>query len=528
MTSPRLTSLPGGDFNAVPYISTSIVQSQPPRLFALAKLFGLTPPPAETASVLELGCASGGNIIPLALRFPRAKFLGFDLAQRHVDEGRARIQALGLTNIEIRQADLTTLDLTDSYDCIICHGTYSWVPPAAREAILRIAARSLKPDGIAYVSYNVFPGWQMRGIIRDLMLFHAGREGPPDRRIAMGRWVLDNIAKMTNEATPYGATLREEAKLLAAESDPYILSEFLVPDNAPCYFRDFIAAAEKQGLAFLIESDIEMCFPDTFGAEIAKLVRAMSSGRLILMEQYIDFLVGRTFRQTLLVHGDQARRIQRMLRPEVVQDLHISGHLVLDTAASSENRYLFRARHGRAMMTTGNSSRLAVEALSAAFPESRNLEELWADLSTLEPGIDPSAKADLLGLMFHMIVHGVVRPSTVPVRVGKASAERPVAWKLARVDAAAKLKSTTNLRHDTVPLDVLTTELLPHLDGSHTHAMLRERLMGAIRSGRIRMADPATSQLLPESVLDQSVASQVEIGLKQLASAALLEPERRI
>jgi ubiquinone/menaquinone biosynthesis C-methylase UbiE len=77
-------------------------------------LFGLTPPEVETASVLELGCASGGNIIPLAVRFPRARFLGFDLTQRHVDEGQARIRALGLGNIEIRQGDVTTLDLPDS------------------------------------------------------------------------------------------------------------------------------------------------------------------------------------------------------------------------------------------------------------------------------------------------------------------------------------------------------------------------------------------------------------------------------
>jgi hypothetical protein len=57
--SQDASTMLGGDYNAVPYVWTAIVQSQPARLFALAKLFGLTSPAMETASILELGCASG-------------------------------------------------------------------------------------------------------------------------------------------------------------------------------------------------------------------------------------------------------------------------------------------------------------------------------------------------------------------------------------------------------------------------------------------------------------------------------------
>lgn len=516
---------PGGDFNAIPYISKAIIQSQPARLFALATLFGLTPPAMETASVLELGCASGGNIIPLAARFPRARFLGFDLTQRHVDEGRARARALGLTNIEIRQGDVTTLDLAESYDCIIAHGIYSWVPPAARAAILRIAARNLKPEGISYVSYNVFPGWQMRGIIRDLMLFHAGHDGPPDRRIAMGRWVLDNVAKMANPGTPYGAKLQEEAKGLATHSDAYILSEFLVPDNAPCYFRDFIAAAEREGLVYLCESDIEMCLPENHGPAVAKLVREMSVGHLMLMEQYIDFLVGRTFRQTLLVRRDQAERIQRMLRYEVARPLHVSGQLTMDAGASSQGAWLFRASNGRGASATSHAARRAIEVVSAAFPATRSLDEIYAELSVSDPDIGAAAQADILNVLFQLIVCGLALPSSVPVRTGKATAARPVAWPIARADAAAGWKSTTNLRHETVPLDIMTFELLPHLDGSHTRPMLAERLMNTIRSGRINMQDPTTNRPLTGSALEASVTAHVDLAIGRLAAAALLEPE---
>ena len=46
----------------------------------------------------------------------------------------------------------------ERFDYIVCHGVYSWVPPSVRDAILRISAHNLAEGGIAYVSYNVYPG----------------------------------------------------------------------------------------------------------------------------------------------------------------------------------------------------------------------------------------------------------------------------------------------------------------------------------------------------------------------------------
>jgi methyltransferase-like protein len=342
----------------------------------------------------------------------------------------------------------------------------------------------------------------------------------------MGRWVLDNVAKMVNPGTPYGAKLREEAQGLAGQVDAYILSEFLVTDNAPCYFRDFMTAAEQQGLVFVCESDIEMCLPENHGPEVAKLVREMSAGHLMLMEQYIDFLVGRTFRQTLLVRRDQAERIQRLLRHEVARSLHVSGRLALDAGASSNGRWLFRAPSGRGVTATSHAARRAIEIVSAAFPATRSLDEICAELSVSDPDIGAAGQADILNVLFQLIIYGLALPSSVPVRAGKATAERPVAWSIARADAAAGWKSTTNLRHEPVPLDIITVELLPHLDGSHTRPMLGERLMNAVKAGRIKIQDPATNQIQTGSALESSVARHVELAIERLAAAALLEPEQ--
>ena len=132
----------------------------------------------------------------------------------------------------------------------------------------------------------------------------------------------------------------------------------------------------------------------------------------------------------------------------------------------------------------------------------------------------------MLNLLFQLIITGYCKASSVPVRIGKATAERPVAWSIARADAAAGLKSTTNLQHEAVPLDIVTSELLPHLDGRHSRALLGERLMNAINAGGIRMQDNTTNELLSGSALDSSVAEHVEGAIVRLAAAGLLEPEQ--
>jgi tRNA G46 methylase TrmB len=48
--------------------------------------------------VLELGCASGGNLIPMAYGLPESEFVGIDYAARQIAEGQAAVAALGLDN----------------------------------------------------------------------------------------------------------------------------------------------------------------------------------------------------------------------------------------------------------------------------------------------------------------------------------------------------------------------------------------------------------------------------------------------
>jgi len=167
------------DYNLLPYPSMPFAYTQPSRLAALSALFGIEAPSATEASVLELGCASGGNIIPLAARFPNAHFVGMNLSERHISQGRQRIADLGIENIELRQGDLATAKFQgQKFDYVICHGVFSWVPKRVQDAIFRTCNEVLTENGMATISYNVLPGWHLRNIVRDICIYHVGRAGP--------------------------------------------------------------------------------------------------------------------------------------------------------------------------------------------------------------------------------------------------------------------------------------------------------------------------------------------------------------
>src|SRR5579875_1534709 len=139
----------------------------------MAALHGLSPAPIESCRVLEIGCSEGGNLIPMAYALPGATFTGFDLAAQPIARGQERIRHLGLQNIRLFQADLTSVASAPDqgglgeFDYILAHGLYSWMQAPVRDRLLGLCAEHLAPQGIAFISYNALPGAPLRRIMRD-------------------------------------------------------------------------------------------------------------------------------------------------------------------------------------------------------------------------------------------------------------------------------------------------------------------------------------------------------------------------
>src|SRR6478672_1206206 len=157
-------------YDDVPYLSKPLFSTHPDLLAAAGRLRGLKTPSPSSCRVLELGCAAGGNLIPMAYALPDSRFVGIDLSTKQIADGQAICRRLELQNLELAAVSIADVDSSfGKFDYILCHGVYSWVPPAIQERILWICRNLLSQNGVAYVSYNTYPGWHLWSIVRDLM-----------------------------------------------------------------------------------------------------------------------------------------------------------------------------------------------------------------------------------------------------------------------------------------------------------------------------------------------------------------------
>src|SRR3954467_8219921 len=154
-------------YDRIPYPPRMHPQAPPDRLATMARLFGLDAPPLETCRVLELGCGEGGNLIPAAFSLPQASFRAIDLSPSAVATAAATARDLQLTNIDVQPMDIRDFPVdAGAFDYIIAHGVYSWLPPDVRERLLGICRDHLAANGVAYVSFNTYPGHRLREIAR--------------------------------------------------------------------------------------------------------------------------------------------------------------------------------------------------------------------------------------------------------------------------------------------------------------------------------------------------------------------------
>src|SRR5262249_9430578 len=141
-----------------------------------------------------------------------SSFVGVELSRHQTEAGQKVVAALGLKNITLDHRSV--LDVGPEFgrfDYIICHGIYSWVTPDVQDKIVSICSQNLAPNGVAYVSYNTYPGWHMRSMMRDMMLYHTQRLSDPQQRAAEARGMIDFLVKaVVGERTAYATLLQEE------------------------------------------------------------------------------------------------------------------------------------------------------------------------------------------------------------------------------------------------------------------------------------------------------------------------------
>src|SRR5271154_4542291 len=93
-------------FDALPYRHGAIPETHPARIGAVARLLGINAAPPDRCRVLELGCAEGMNLLPLAERLPGSTFVGVDFSPVQLDAAEQARSAAGIGNARFVHADL--------------------------------------------------------------------------------------------------------------------------------------------------------------------------------------------------------------------------------------------------------------------------------------------------------------------------------------------------------------------------------------------------------------------------------------
>ncbi|MFI4938637.1 MAG: methyltransferase domain-containing protein [Candidatus Berkiellales bacterium] len=285
-------------YNQIPYESLALKQTHPQHLHTLGTLYGIQPQPVTKAKVLELGCASGGNLIPMAYHCPTTQFIGIDFSAKQIDMGNQQVKDLTLSNLTLRHQSILEFNDQEKFDYIICHGLYSWVEKSVRDKILKICHDNLSKNGIAYVSYNTFPGWHIGNTVREMMLLYTKNIHGSLAKAQAARSFLSNLLlELNNENTSYAALLSDEIKLILEHSDSQIIHEHLSDINNPLYLYQFMDQAHRYQLCFLADAYLSnMVNPPFLPME------EPHETHMIKLCQQFDFIKNRRFRCTLLCH----------------------------------------------------------------------------------------------------------------------------------------------------------------------------------------------------------------------------------
>lgn len=488
-----------------PYGPDAYPRTHPGHLQAVSSLFGLDPALADQARVLELGCAVGGNLIPVAAQLPASTFVGVELSEVQVQRARQRARALGLDNCRFLLGSFAEVELEGPFDYIVAHGLYSWVSPEVRQELLSLCARLLAPHGVAYMSFNAFPGWRMRLALRDLLVRHVSHL-PLEAQLPRARELLEFLAQdQQGQDTPWARQLQLSARM----HDLTLVHDFLSPWCEPFYLRDFAAHLAPHGLRYLCEAEPSEHWMAGHPPEAWDFVARWGGDRLG-REEALDFLRGNPFRRALVCRAEHA---EVEPTPPDLSRFWLSADLSRDPGQEG----LYQGREV-SLRTQHPRTRAVLDAL---------VDEQWLHFDQLleraEAQAGPGSQQDREQLILDLwswFTAGELRPHLHPRPWGLEVPERPrvPAWIRDGMERGPALRPTL---HE-VPLEPLSRHLVLLADGTRDRVGLVKGLLELARTGELVVEDQG-EPVRDARVLARAFARALEPTLRELARRGLLE-----
>jgi methyltransferase-like protein len=512
-------------YDELPYTCHPMPYAHPERLATVATFFGMTPPAVEGCRVLELGCCDASHLIPIAYALPNAECWGVDSSAAKIESGQALVDALGLKNVKLRHLDILEVDERfGQFDYIIAHGIYSWVSQAVQDKILSICKHHLVPNGVAYVSYDTKPGWNMRETFRDMMRYHTVSITDKDTRTeqlkALTKFMVNTTAQSQDT---YNRFVNEEIREFVQLPSAFVSQTFLDEENKPLYFYEFIETAQGKGLGYLGDAFPHTMFINNFPKPVTKALQ-MFKNDLIRLEQIMDFLRNRAFRHTLLCH--EGTQLNRTLPSDLMQRFYITSSLQPVIESANEPTQKFENARG-----TVSSDKPMIQAalryLSQQWPHavafSEVIQQAQQETGNVSDTKEETAVSDTLLKCYSM---GLLELHSHSPQFVTTISQYPKAYPLAQWQAQRGTK-ITNCRCQWFNIDnVLFLQLLPHLDGTHDRTALVNLIDGWLKEGKmtINLKNQQTGE--PLTLNDENrheiLGGVLDNTLQKIAQSALL------
>jgi len=529
--SHAMTDAGAKSYDDVPYQGVAAARSHPGNLATLGTLLGMTPADITHCRVLELGCAEGGNLIPMGCALPESEFVGVDYAERQIVVGQGIVKELGLANVKLQHRNI--IDVDDSFgrfDYIIVHGVLSWIPADVRTKVFEVCKRNLNPQGIAFVSYSTHPGGHLRRMVRDMMLYHAERHPDKRERVGKSRELLDFLIEAApDEQTAYKEVLQWEHRHIQPFPDHQVRHDILSDVHEAFYFTDVVDQARAHNLQYLGDANFSTMLPGNFSPKVFETLKRFGRN-LVEVEQYMDFIRNRTLRKTLLCHADVT--LKHGISPAKVFGLHVASSIVPSSAAPdivTRKAEQFVTNSGAEVRATRPITKAAFVELSKIWPESIVFETLLERArarvrSALTTDTDqPSANEDgalLAEALMECYGNELIELNIRATDCTSIIAEKPVGSHLSRFQAIGG-NLVTNQRHEVISLNSVQRLLLQHLDGTRDRDRLLDLLVDFAAKGKLvveRHGKPVTER----SKMRTSLSRRLDSGLAGLAKSALL------
>lgn len=447
------------DFPSPPW---PIAEAHPQRLAVAARLRGLQPAPPSRCRVLEVGCAAGGHLLPLAATFPQSQFVGLDLDARAIANAARSARELGLDNIEFLAIDVEQASAAlpeGHFDYALAHGVYSWVSDSARDALLELFGDTLSPQGVAYVSYNAYPGFQARQLLLDMLQHHTAGAPSMRQRIALARELSQALLESPLfESAP--ALLRQELLALSGANDTRLAHDDLNGARGS-WLEEVAERASHHGLLFFGDALSE---PDTtrFPGGTANALASLADDALAI-HAYSDRLALRRFNRSLFCR--RALRPSASLDPAQLQGMHLALPPRSPLPGSPSEAWQLVGREGQVVVIREPALRAGLLRVAERWPETVPVD----DLEPARPG--GTQHPSFLAALLQLYSAGILWLGTDPAPCVASISARPAASPYAAMSARLDLPIASQY-HEQVDLPAPLRQLLSLLDGSRDHAEL--------------------------------------------------------